>query len=106
MGIAGCTPIDPIGSPTPVSERFLTPYLTITSSPTPEDEDSPTGSTPIPSEIPLPTATPVIYTVVANDTLTGIAFRYSLSLEDLIAANPGLDPNFLTIGLTLTRISR
>ncbi len=40
--------------------------------------------------------------MVANDTLTGIAVQYAVPLEDLLAANPGLDPNFLTIGMTLT----
>ncbi|MBT3240876.1 MAG: LysM peptidoglycan-binding domain-containing protein [Chloroflexi bacterium] len=54
-----------------------------------------------PTEIPLPTPTPVVYQVVANDTLIGIAFRYSISLNDLLAANPAVDPNFLIIGTDL-----
>jgi len=57
---------------------------------------------PNPTKIPLPTSTPFVYQVVENDTLTGIAFRHSVPLEELIAANPSIDPNFLTIGLTLT----
>jgi LysM repeat protein len=83
-----------------ISEAALTPYLTGTASSTP---DIFTAQTPAsPTQIPTPSPTPFIYTVVADDTLTGIAFRHSVSLEDLIAANPGIDPNFLTIGLTLT----
>jgi LysM repeat protein len=52
--------------------------------------------------IPTPTPTPFVYEVVENDTLIGIAFRHSIPLEEIIAANPDIDPNFLTIGMTLT----
>jgi len=50
----------------------------------------------------LPSPTPMIYTVVAGDTLSGIALRYHVSLENLIAANPGIQPSLLTIGSKLT----
>jgi LysM repeat protein len=49
----------------------------------------------------LPTATPFIYTVVANDTLFGIAASLNISLDALIAANPGLDPRSLSPGTQL-----
>jgi hypothetical protein len=42
--------------------------------------------------------TPLIYTVVANDTFFGIAVSFNVSLEALIAANPGLDPRALAPG--------
>ena len=102
LGTVGCNPTDLTATPIPTSERLLTPYITATFGPTPHLEPASQGVTPTVTEIPLPTATAVIYAVVANDTLTGIASRYSVPLEDLIAANPGLDPNFLTIGMTLT----
>jgi LysM repeat protein len=44
------------------------------------------------------TPTPLIYTVVANDTFFGIAVSFNVSLEALIAANPGLDPRALAPG--------
>lgn len=101
LGVTACAQADPGQPPsaTPTAEQILTPYRTAT--PTP-GEGSRGLATRAPTKIPLPTPTPFIYTVVENDTLTGIAFRYSVPLDDLITANPGLDPSFLTIGMTLT----
>jgi len=96
----GCSPIETINAPTPTFEGELTPYLTTTPSLTPDTASALIGVPP--TEIPAPTPTPFVYTVIENDTLIGIAVRHSVNLEDLIAANPGIDPNFLTIGLTLT----
>ncbi len=45
-----------------------------------------------------PTATPLIHRVEQNDTLLAIAARYGISLDDLLAANPGLNPRLLRIG--------
>lgn len=39
-----------------------------------------------------------VYTVQSGDTLAGIAARFSISLDDLRAANPGLDPAQLSVG--------
>ena len=53
----------------------------------------------------IPTKTPVVsgvvYAVKPNDTLWGIASRYGLFVNDLLAANPGVDPQRLRIGQTL-----
>lgn len=38
------------------------------------------------------------YRVVAGDTLIGIARRFNLTLQEIINANPGIDPNFIQIG--------
>jgi peptidoglycan endopeptidase LytF len=38
------------------------------------------------------------YTVKSGDTLAGIAARFSISLEDLRAANPGIDAASLSVG--------
>jgi LysM repeat protein len=51
----------------------------------------------------IPRATPpcpngFLYTVVAGDTLIGIAQRFNVSLQAIINANPGIDPNFIQIG--------
>ncbi len=40
----------------------------------------------------------VFYTIVAGDTLFSIARRYNISVDAILAANPGLDPNRLFIG--------
>ena len=50
---------------------------------------------------PLPTPTPIFYTVVENDTMLGIAERYSLSLDELLAANPEVDPRAMSVGTEL-----
>ncbi len=56
-----------------------------------------------------PTAAPVTsataakkHTVGASENPTSIARRYGIKAQDLIAANPGLDPKRLVIGQTLT----
>lgn len=42
-----------------------------------------------------------VYIVQAGDTLSFIASRFNVSLENLIAANPQIDPNFLSQGQQL-----
>ncbi|MBN2117507.1 MAG: peptidoglycan DD-metalloendopeptidase family protein [Anaerolineales bacterium] len=39
-----------------------------------------------------------VYIVQSGDTLSGIAVRFNVSINDLIAANPSLNPNFLSEG--------
>ena len=53
-------------------------------------------------EMLLPTATTFIYTVVQGDTLTGIARRYGISIETLLAANPGILAAAIQVGTTLS----
>ncbi len=94
LGLTACTPAaesTPETSPIPAP---LTPYV----SPTPTPARSPTPFTPPESAPPPPTPTPILYTIQAGDTLLGIAQRYNLKLDDLLAANPGVDPNFLIVG--------
>jgi LysM repeat protein len=45
-----------------------------------------------------PSATPFFHIVVEEDTLLGIALRYGLELDDLLNANPGINPRILSIG--------
>ncbi len=42
-----------------------------------------------------------VYIIQAGDTLSSIAARFNVSLADLIAANPSIDPNNLAIGQEL-----
>ena len=53
------------------------------------------------TEIFLPTPTPDTYTVVKGDTLSSIAQRLGISLEALLAANPGVSPTALSVGTKL-----
>jgi LysM repeat protein len=48
-----------------------------------------------------PTGAPVIHVVVAGDTISGLALKYDVSAEDIIAANQLANPNFLTLGTEL-----
>lgn len=88
--LGACAP-----APTALPEhRAFTPYQTATASPT---------STPLPfqtAEV-IPTPTPMLYTVRLNDTLAGIAARYGVTVEALLAANPGVRPTALTVGSQL-----
>ena len=76
---------------------FLTPYQTIT----------PTSIIPTATFIvtipvtPAPTSTPFLHTVTNDDTMLGLAYRYGVKLEDLKAANPGVNPNAMSIGMQL-----
>ena len=60
------------------------------------------AGTPTPPVEPLATAgpspTPQAYAVRANDTFLGIALAFGLTREELAAANPGLNPDLLSIG--------
>jgi hypothetical protein len=56
---------------------------------------------PAQTEVLLPTPTLFLYTVVLGDTLGAIADRFDISLEALMAANPGIQPTALTVGTEL-----
>ncbi len=74
----------------------LRPYYP-TRSPTPQ-----VLPTKIASQIPIgPTPTPLVHVVQENQTLIGIAILYGVDLEDLLLANPGIDPQFLSVGTAL-----
>jgi LysM repeat protein len=52
----------------------------------------------IPLTTPLPTSTPFTYIVQAGDTMSQIAERFDVSLEDLQAANPDVSSNAMSVG--------
>lgn len=75
----------------------LTPYHTRTATSTPLPPD-PATATPFPT----PTPTPRTHIVEQGEDMFGISFRYSITLEELIAANPEVNPNIMSIGLELS----
>ena len=85
----------PASQAQPQGTSGLQPYWTVS----PTLLDTPLPALTVAS---LPSPTPLVYTVVQGDTLSGIALRYHVSLEALIAANPGIQPSLLTIGTKLT----
>jgi len=102
VGVNGCTSSGLQKLPDPHQAQTLDLYQTKTSNPQSSEEVPVRTESPEPTRKHAPTPTPFHYQVVANDTLTGIAFQHSVEIEDLVAANPGIDPNYLTIGMTLT----
>jgi LysM repeat protein len=93
--LASCTTLEvapPSLSPT------LVPFSTSTRSPI-----SPTGTFQTPegmvaAETPLPTPTPFTYTVQQGDTISSIALKFGVSIDDLLAANPDISPNAMSVG--------
>jgi LysM repeat protein len=48
-----------------------------------------------------PTSSFINYKVVSGDTLWGIAAKFNVTLESIITANPGINPDKLLVGQTL-----
>ncbi|HNM35660.1 MAG TPA: LysM peptidoglycan-binding domain-containing protein [Anaerolineales bacterium] len=88
--ISACAP-----APAQTTDVSLQAYLTATPIAT---------STPnvlVVVETPMPTSTLQVYTVQSGDTISQIAEKFKIPQENLIAANPDVNPNSLTIGQTL-----
>jgi LysM repeat protein len=96
--LAACVSSNSSENPTSTVAYSLILYKTIspTNIVTPETENDVTR---IPS--PSPTLTPITYTVVEGDTMLEIALHYGIKLEDLLASNPNVDPQFLSVGTAL-----
>lgn len=73
----------------------LQPYLTST----PISTNTPNILVVV--ETPLPTATPFVYVVESGDTLSEIAEKFRISIDELRGANPDVSANSLSIGMTL-----
>ncbi len=82
--------------PTPVLTLYLTPTASRTAPATPAARDTPT-----PAITPTPSPTPFAHVIVKGDTMGSIALKYGVDLQDLLAANPEVDPHFMTVGKTV-----
>lgn len=56
----------------------------------------------LPTSTPMPSPTPVLYHIRPGDTLLGIALAKGIELQELLALNPGIDPNTLQINQAIT----
>jgi LysM repeat protein len=85
----------PTPAPTPVPTPVPTEVLAPTAEPTATATARPAAS---------PTATPAAgkrYRVRQGDTMWAIAIRFGVSLADLKAANPDVDPRAMRVGTVL-----
>lgn len=96
----------PACAPRPIQSTFpeegLTPFATSTRKlPLPAG----TAQTPkglVAGETPPPGPTPFTYTVQRGDTISSIALKFGVSMDDLQAANPEISPNAMSIGQMLS----
>ncbi len=90
---AACAPLastQTSGPSEPLPYQTVTPSLTA----------GPTGLIQF-AGTPLASPTPFSYAIKAGDTLGSIAEHFNVSLDSLLAANPGVNPNAMSIGKTL-----
>jgi len=90
------TPRPPAGELTPFAP---TPRMSLTASPPLESSGQVPASTPAP--LPTITPTPRTHTVKAGEDMFGIALRYRVTVEELIAANPQVNPRAMAVGTVL-----
>lgn len=96
--LAACTAdVRPLFTPTP----SLPPTATASLTPAPHPILTPTRPLRSPTPLPSPTPTPRTHIVQRGEDLFGIALRYGLSLDALLAANPTVTPQFLSVGTVL-----
>jgi hypothetical protein len=79
----------------PSPSDSLNPYFTITASLTQAPEVI------VIAETPLPSPTPFTYIVQEGDTLSQIAEKFNVSLDELQAANPEISANSMAVGTVL-----
>jgi len=87
-----------VSAQTPAATHTLRPYLALTATSTVTLPPKP----PISEATPRPSATLFTHTIQKDETLLVVAARYGVSLEMLLAANPGINPRLLSIGQQLT----
>jgi LysM repeat protein len=85
--------IDSTSIPSP-----LTPFVTSTRKPISATGTIQTPEGVVAAETPLPTSTPFTYTAQSGDTISSIALKFGVSMDDIVAANPEISPNAMSIG--------
>lgn len=85
-------------TPTPTATFTATATFTPTNTPTETPTPLPPTETPTPTATETPSG-PSIYVVQEDDTLIGIAAKFNISLELLLALNPQIDPTTMIINI-------
>lgn len=78
-------------APVPPAEELIR-FATSTHAPTRTPEPL------VAAQTPLPSPTPFTYTIQSGDTISSIALKFGVSMDDLQAANPEISPNAMSIG--------
>ena len=89
--------LTPATATTPTTDDPNVAFDAVIATATPEP--TPTA-TPIPRPTPTPTVT--VYVVQPGDTLSGIATRFNVTIDDLVEANRIVDPDALQVGQEIT----
>jgi len=99
LALSGCANSTSMATPAvPTAVLELTRYATDTLTPT---VTSTPANAPTATLAPTQTPTPRAYSIKSGDTMSVIALRNGLTLEELKDANPGVDPYTLSVGMTL-----
>src|SRR5215207_3942990 len=93
--LAACASQGTDSSPLPLT---LIPFIPSTRTALSDLKTTQTPEGPVAGETPLPSPTPFTYTVQAGDTISSIALKFGVSMEDLQTANPEISPNTMSIG--------
>jgi len=97
--IGGCN-IFPNNQPGESSQ--LTPYMTaISTQETLDNIANGADGIDAPTDTPEPTATPTIHMVELGETLSSIAWRYGVSIDAILSANPDITPNAMIVDDTV-----
>ena len=88
----------PTASPTPTTTATTTPSGTTSASPGSSGSSRPSAS---PSRSPASSPTTLTYVVQRGDTLAGIAARFGVTVQAIVAANGLTDPNHIETGQRL-----
>ena len=99
VSISGCL-VEIEYPPTKTLVSTNTPTLQPSHTPPPSltATESPTLA---PTNTQTPTPAPVTWTVGKGDELMAIAFYYGITLDELLAANPSVTPNWMSVGTVL-----
>jgi LysM repeat protein len=92
--LTACAPQQTLSTPKPFD---LVPHLTQT-------PQAPPPLTPdglVPLKTPLPTSTPFTYSVKSGDTISSIALQFGVTIDELMAVNPDVNANAMSVGTTL-----
>jgi len=98
--LSACSPAASSPAATPSHQAARPADLTPYRSATPQAAAAATAM-PLSTAAPTLTPTPRTHTVKRGEDMGGIAFLYRVSLEDLMAANPGVMPNLMSVGTVL-----